>query len=39
MKSLLDMTLREALRTLACGAIVGIVAWLPVIALLLGPDR
>ena len=39
MKPLLDMTLRDALRTLACGAIVGIVAWLPVIALLLGPDR
>lgn len=39
MKSLLDMTLRDALRALACGAIVGVVAWLPVIALLLGPDR
>lgn len=39
MKAILDMSLRDALRALACGAIVGVVAWLPIIALLLGPDR
>ncbi len=39
MNAILNMTVRDALRSLACGALVGIVAWLPAIAYLLGPAR
>ena len=39
MNAILNMTVRDALRTTAAYLIVGVILWLPAIAYLLGPAR